>query len=302
LLLNQKVLQDNDVLHGELPPIHVFARILGGKGGFGSLLRGATIRVGQKKTSNFNACRDLNGRRLRHVNTEKAIQQWESEGNQEQKVDHKALRSQYKNIKDDKPLVKEACPWGDKCKYKYKCMKTHPSDNVKPVDLQHLSSHFDRQPVSLATIDSQVSDSVREGILRAKKRKCKEPETKTKLPFKVEPLPAFTLEQSSDDLSELLPPVSSSSSSSSSSSLQPSSSLSSDSTSGASSSSLSALSPASSSSSSSLPTREKRKKKKKPESTPLPDMDVGAIKMKKKRKFETTSPDHVQALELNSSK
>lgn len=54
-------------------------RLLGGKGGFGSLLRGAATKAGQKKTNNFDACRDMSGRRLRHVNAEKKLEEWKSE-------------------------------------------------------------------------------------------------------------------------------------------------------------------------------------------------------------------------------
>ena len=43
--------------------------IAGGKGGFGSMLKSA--KGGAKSTSNFGANRDLNGRRLRHVEQEK---------------------------------------------------------------------------------------------------------------------------------------------------------------------------------------------------------------------------------------
>eukprot|EP00966_Prymnesium_polylepis_P265922 6142701-Prymnesium_polylepis.1 len=49
-------------------PIRVLLRLLGGKGGFGAMLRTAGARG--VKTTNFDACRDLNGRRLRHVNSE----------------------------------------------------------------------------------------------------------------------------------------------------------------------------------------------------------------------------------------
>ncbi|ELR18766.1 uncharacterized protein ACA1_040820 [Acanthamoeba castellanii str. Neff] len=59
-----------------LPPLRVGLRVVGGKGGFGSLLRGGNTKVGQKKTTNFDACRDLNGRRLRHVNNEKRLAEW----------------------------------------------------------------------------------------------------------------------------------------------------------------------------------------------------------------------------------
>ena len=51
--------------------------LLGGKGGFGTLLRTAARKGTQ--TTNFDACRDLRGRRLRAVNGEKKIAAWEAE-------------------------------------------------------------------------------------------------------------------------------------------------------------------------------------------------------------------------------
>ena len=42
----------------------------GGKGGFGALLKAVGKKAGKKKTTDFGACRDLNGRRLRHINDE----------------------------------------------------------------------------------------------------------------------------------------------------------------------------------------------------------------------------------------
>ncbi len=47
--------------------------LAGGKGGFGSLLRSKKSTV---KTTNFGACRDLSGRRLRHVEQERALAAW----------------------------------------------------------------------------------------------------------------------------------------------------------------------------------------------------------------------------------
>ncbi|XAR53963.1 hypothetical protein NMG60_11028918 [Bertholletia excelsa] len=63
----------------EFPTIHLLLRLRGGKGGFGSLLRGAATKAGQKKTNNFDACRDMSGRRLRHVNAEKKLEEWRAE-------------------------------------------------------------------------------------------------------------------------------------------------------------------------------------------------------------------------------
>jgi Silencing defective 2 N-terminal ubiquitin domain len=50
--------------------------IAGGKGGFGAMLRSLAKQAGAKKTTDFGACRDLSGRRLRHVNDEKILQKW----------------------------------------------------------------------------------------------------------------------------------------------------------------------------------------------------------------------------------
>ena len=53
----------------------------GGKGGFGSLLKGQSKQAGAKATTNFGACRDLQGRRLRHVNQaieQRVWQEWKA--------------------------------------------------------------------------------------------------------------------------------------------------------------------------------------------------------------------------------
>ncbi|KAL6311538.1 hypothetical protein AAG906_005277 [Vitis piasezkii] len=64
---------------GIFPTVHLLLPLPGGKGGFGSLLRGAATKAGQKKTNNFDACRDMSGRRLRHVNAEKKLEEWRAE-------------------------------------------------------------------------------------------------------------------------------------------------------------------------------------------------------------------------------
>ncbi|XP_054725228.1 splicing regulator SDE2 [Anastrepha obliqua] len=50
---------------------HCRLRILGGKGGFGSMLRAIGAQI--EKTTNREACRDLSGRRLRDINEEKRL-------------------------------------------------------------------------------------------------------------------------------------------------------------------------------------------------------------------------------------
>ena len=50
-------------------------KVCGGKGGFGSLLRGQGLIA---RVDNFEACRDLNGRRIRDVNNEIRLTEWKA--------------------------------------------------------------------------------------------------------------------------------------------------------------------------------------------------------------------------------
>lgn len=76
-------------------PVHVLLRLVGGKGGFGAMLRTAGARG--VKTTNFDACRDLNGRRLRHVNAEAALRQWEAQ------AEERKLKKQQRDALNAKP-------------------------------------------------------------------------------------------------------------------------------------------------------------------------------------------------------
>ena len=62
----------------------------GGKGGFGSLLKGQPPV--KKRTNNTDSCRDLSGRRMRHVNQEKMIKDW-----QQKKIEEEKLLKMYNN-------------------------------------------------------------------------------------------------------------------------------------------------------------------------------------------------------------
>ncbi len=68
--------------------IHAELRLLGGKGGFGSMLRAIGAQI--EKTTNREACRDLSGRRLRDINEEKRLKTWlDSQKNREQEAEDK---------------------------------------------------------------------------------------------------------------------------------------------------------------------------------------------------------------------
>ncbi|XP_026677880.1 replication stress response regulator SDE2 [Diaphorina citri] len=57
--------------------VRLSPKILGGKGGFGSMLRAIGAQI--EKTTNREACRDLSGRRLRDINEEKRLKTWLSQ-------------------------------------------------------------------------------------------------------------------------------------------------------------------------------------------------------------------------------
>ncbi|KAI3693989.1 hypothetical protein L1987_76946 [Smallanthus sonchifolius] len=104
LLSNGKTLSDDGLLHHENSSpstVHLLLRLRGGKGGFGSLLRGAATKAGQKKTNNFDACRDMSGRRLRHVNAEKKMDEWLAEEKERklEKVAEEFIKKKAKAVK-----------------------------------------------------------------------------------------------------------------------------------------------------------------------------------------------------------
>ncbi|CAF2034301.1 hypothetical protein HID58_031527 [Brassica napus] len=103
--------------------VNLVLSLRGGKGGFGSLLRGAATKAGQKKTNNFDACRDMSGRRLRHVNAEKRLEEWK-EGEEERRLEklaHEFLKKQASRVKegvgngDTQKYVKKYQEESDKC-------------------------------------------------------------------------------------------------------------------------------------------------------------------------------------------
>ena len=82
---NGKIIDlSEDLSHYNDCIIHCQYRLLGGKGGFGSLLKGQPAV--KKQTKNFDACRDISGRRLRHVNQEKQIMEWQQKKEEEEKI------------------------------------------------------------------------------------------------------------------------------------------------------------------------------------------------------------------------
>ncbi|KYN44130.1 UPF0667 protein C1orf55 like protein [Trachymyrmex septentrionalis] len=72
VLHNGRLVQEDDICSNGYAT--VVPRLLGGKGGFGSMLRAIGAQI--EKTTNREACRDLSGRRLRDINEEKRLKAW----------------------------------------------------------------------------------------------------------------------------------------------------------------------------------------------------------------------------------
>lgn len=75
-LQTRSITQDQQKQQQWFASAYTFRPILGGKGGFGTLLKGQSKQAGAKQTLDFGACRDLHGRRLRHVNDELKLRRW----------------------------------------------------------------------------------------------------------------------------------------------------------------------------------------------------------------------------------
>uniref|UniRef100_A0A1B0GPQ6 SDE2-like domain-containing protein n=1 Tax=Phlebotomus papatasi TaxID=29031 RepID=A0A1B0GPQ6_PHLPP len=74
VLVNGRRVGEEDVIPRGCGQMNMVLRQLGGKGGFGSMLRAIGAQI--EKTTNREACRDLSGRRLRDINEEKRLKAW----------------------------------------------------------------------------------------------------------------------------------------------------------------------------------------------------------------------------------
>ena len=95
LTSNGRDLHDGAAVGEKNHAVTVLLRLLGGKGGFGAMLRTAGARG--VKTTNFDACRDLNGRRLRHVNAEARLREWDAQ------AEERKLKKQQDDAKNAVP-------------------------------------------------------------------------------------------------------------------------------------------------------------------------------------------------------
>ena len=99
LISEGKILKENyDLIDYENKIIEIRIRLKGGKGGFGTSLR--LQQATKKQTKNFDACRDLQGRRLRKVNQERQLNEWRMKKAEEEKLLKKYIDG-YNNNEED---------------------------------------------------------------------------------------------------------------------------------------------------------------------------------------------------------
>ena len=99
LISEGKILKENyDLIDYENKIIEIRIRLKGGKGGFGTSLR--LQQATKKQTKNFDACRDLQGRRLRKINQERQLNEWRMKKAEEEKLLKKYIDG-YNNNEED---------------------------------------------------------------------------------------------------------------------------------------------------------------------------------------------------------
>ncbi|XP_076267704.1 splicing regulator SDE2 [Rhynchophorus ferrugineus] len=111
LMSNGRLMKDG-VPQDSARQIDVVLSTLGGKGGFGSMLRAIGAQI--EKTTNREACRDLSGRRLRDINEEQRLKKWvaqqaerEKEAKERKQKKLEKLCEQPKHEFNDKEYDKE---------------------------------------------------------------------------------------------------------------------------------------------------------------------------------------------------
>jgi len=109
LTQNGRILHSDSIIDSDSENVPVIAmpRVLGGKGGFGSMLRAIGAQI--EKTTNRDACRDLSGRRLRDINEEQRLKRWFAKQNERDEEKQELRRQKLERMRricDGPPLPK----------------------------------------------------------------------------------------------------------------------------------------------------------------------------------------------------
>ena len=177
----------------EFQEVSLSLSVVGGKGGFGSMLRAAGKL---NKTTNKSAMRDLSGRRHRFVEQEKELTQWlKEQKSNKNKMSHQEIQNDFRHIKKYGVLPeKRMCDRGIHCRYRKNCKFRHPDDDQnKSSNKKNIKPH--KKPLNQKLIfgdNSQTDDDMMNALLmggiNAKKMNQK---FKTKRQQKKKMIPLF---------------------------------------------------------------------------------------------------------------
>ncbi|KAG2176298.1 hypothetical protein INT43_005532 [Umbelopsis isabellina] len=106
-----KTLDDDSLLFNandtEGPIIYnLSVRMFGGKGGFGSMLRAQGGRMNAQKSTNFDACRDLQGRRVKAVNDAKKLAEYIEQAPERERQKAEKLKEKIEKALQEPPTKK----------------------------------------------------------------------------------------------------------------------------------------------------------------------------------------------------
>lgn len=168
--------------------IRVISAVRGGKGGFGTLLKGQSRQAGAKLTTDFGACRDLQGRRLRHVNDEIKLRKWRDMQRRQQngeEVPDNELWNTPSGLYNWHLMTPTWADISKKATYRIQrqfqqldkeAQKKQTVLKEKEQALQQSITHYVGQTALLgAEIQQSLPDAIRQGLEASKKRK--RPET-----------------------------------------------------------------------------------------------------------------------------
>jgi len=139
--------------NGTVVVYKIIPRVLGGKGGFGSMLRAIGAQI--EKTTNRDACRDLSGRRLRDINEEQRLKRWYGKQNEREEEKVEAKKRKLEKLK--KLTEGPALPVIDDQQYNQQ--RAEMADSVyAAVDKGFGSFGSESHSTASATVTSAASD------------------------------------------------------------------------------------------------------------------------------------------------
>ncbi|TPX38323.1 hypothetical protein SmJEL517_g00118 [Synchytrium microbalum] len=157
-------------------------RLPGGKGGFGSQLRAQGGRMASQRSTNFEACRDLSGRRLKTVNDAKKLAEYmEKEPEREREKQDKIKKKIADGLK-----VREVPVKGPSLSKEYVEALEKTAEDVKSAVAKAMAKSSDGKPKSTSSAPTVVKPAPAKKIWQ---------------------VPKLNDDEDSDEEEEELPPV-----------------------------------------------------------------------------------------------